>query len=122
MILADTSVWIDHLRGASSALRNELEQGRIVMHPYVVAELALGSLKDRLKTVAMLEMLPKLQVAQLSEVRRMVEAHKLHGKGIGLVDAHLIASVMITPGTTIWTVDKRLRGVAEAMRIHKTMP
>ncbi|QMV18252.1 PIN domain-containing protein [Granulicella sp. 5B5] len=121
MILADTSVWIDHLRGTSSALRFELEQGRIVMHPYVTAELALGSLKDRRKTVAMLEMLPQLQVAMLSEVRRMAEAHKLHGKGIGLVDVHLIASVMITPGTSLWTVDKRLHGVAEAMRVHRTI-
>lgn len=117
MILADTSVWIDHLRGTNSALRVELEQGRIVMHPYVTAELALGSLRDRLKTVALLEMLPQLRVAQLSEVRRMVEAHKLHGKGIGLVDAQLLASVMMTPGTTLWTTDKRLRGVAEALRV-----
>jgi len=118
VILADTSVWIDHLRSENKAMRTHLNQGRIVIHPFIIAELALGCLQDRAKTLALLDLLPQVRVAQLKEVRLTIETRRLYGLGIGLTDAHLIASVFINPPTLLWTRDKRLRRVAEALGIH----
>ena len=122
MILADTSVWIDHLRSENKEMRRHLNQGRIVIHPLVVAELALGSLRDRTRTLALLDLLPQVKVAQLREVRLMIESRRLYNLGIGLVDAQLIASIFIDPPTLLWTKDKPLRKVAEALGIHTNLP
>ena len=118
MILADTSVWIDHLRTDNQDLRKHLDQGRIVIHPFIIAELALGSLQQRTKTLALLDLLPQVRVVQMNEVRLMIEARRLYSLGIGLADAHLIASVYLNPSTLLWTRDKRLRKVAEGLGIH----
>ena len=122
MILADTSIWIDHLRSGSKELRRHLDHGQIVIHPFIVAELALGSLKDRTQTLALLDFLPKVRVARTSELRLMIGARGLYNLGIGLTDAHLIASVFIDAPTLLWTRDKRLRKVAEALGIHASLP
>jgi hypothetical protein len=122
LILADTSVWIDHLRSGNEELRKLLNEGQIVIHPSIVAELALGSLRERNKTLALLDLLPQVRVAQLSEVRRMIEARRLYSLGIGLTDAHLIASVYINPFTLLWTRDRRLRKAAEGLGIHASLP
>lgn len=122
MILADTSVWIDHFRSGSKGLEKVLNQGQIVIHPWIIAELALGSLRDRAKTLAMLDLLPPACVAQMSELRHLIEARHLDSLGIGLIDVHLIASVVLNPPTLLWTKDKRLRKVAEVMRIHVSLP
>ncbi len=87
------------------------------MHPSVAAELALVSLRDRAKTLLYLDLLPHARVAQLGEVRHMIEAHTLYSKGIGLVDAHLIASCLLTPGTRLWTRDAALEKVAKALGV-----
>ena len=123
MILADTSIWIDHLRLGNKELRKLLNQGQIVIHPFIIAELALGwpkerSLRDRARTLALLDLLPQVRVAQLSEVRLMIEARRLYSLGIGLIDAHLIASVFINSPTLLWTRDKRLRKAVEGLGIH----
>jgi predicted nucleic acid-binding protein len=118
LILADTSIWIDHLRSGNRELRKHLDQGQIVIHPFIIAELALGSLQDRTKTLALLDLLPLVRVAQLSEVRRMIEARHLYSLGIGLTDAHLVASVFIDSPTLLWTTDKPLRKAAEALGVH----
>jgi predicted nucleic acid-binding protein len=89
-----------------------------VIHPFIIAELALGSLKERTKTLALLDLLPHVRVAQLDEIRTLIEARHLYGLGIGLTDAHLIASVLINPPALLWTRDKRLRSAAEALGIH----
>ena len=117
MILADTSIWIDHLRSGNAELRKQLDQGRIVIHPFIIAELSLGSLRERAKTLALLDLLPQVRVAQFSEVRLMIEARRLYSLGIGLTDAHLIASVFLNPPTLLWTRDKRLRKGAETLGI-----
>lgn len=122
MILADTSVWIEHFGSGSKELREALHHGQIVMHSWIVAELALGSLRDRTKTLAMLDLLPQARVAQLGELRLMIEARHLYKLGIGLTDAHLIASVLLDPPTLLWTKDKRLRQVAVTMAIHARLP
>jgi len=122
LILADTFVWIDHFRSGNKEMRKALSQGQIVIHPYIIAELALGSLWDRTKTLAMLDLLPQVRVAQLRELRLMIEARRLYSLGIGLTDAHLIASVFISPPTLLWTKDRRLRKVTESLGIHANLP
>ena len=122
MILADTSIWIDHLRSTDQELTTLLNQGKIVIHPFIIAELALGSLRDRNHTLALLDLLPQLRVAQLREVRLMIEARRLYSLGIGLTDAHLIASVFINSPTLLWTRDKRLRTAAQSLGIHVSPP
>jgi predicted nucleic acid-binding protein len=122
LILADTSIWIDYLRSGSKDLRRHLDQGQIVIHPFIIAELALGSLKDRTQTLALLDFLPKIRIARMSELRLMIEARRLYNLGIGLTDAHLIASVFIDAPTLLWTRDKRLRKVAEGLGIHASLP
>jgi predicted nucleic acid-binding protein len=121
LILADTSIWIDHLRSGNKEMRRHLDQGQIVIHPFIIAELALGSLKDRTKTLALLDLLPQVRVARLDELRPMIEARRLYNLGIGLTDAHLIASVFIDAPTNLWTRDQRLRKVAEALGIHAAL-
>lgn len=118
MILADTSIWIDHLRSENKEMRRHLSEGNIVVHPFVIAELALGSLRERAKTLALLDLLPQVRMPQLTEVRLMIEARRLYSMGIGLIDAHLIASVFVNSPTLLWTRDKPLRRVAESLGIH----
>jgi predicted nucleic acid-binding protein len=121
LILADTSIWIDHFRSQNREMRQQLNQGRIVIHPSIIAELALGSLLDRTATLAMLDLLPQVRVAQRHEVRLMIESRRLYSLGIGLVDAELIASAFIDSSTLLWTRDKPLRKVAEALGIHANL-
>lgn len=122
MILADTSVWIDHLRSGDKEMREQLSRGNIVAHPFITTELALGSLKERAKMLALLDLLPTVRVAQDSEVRAMIEARRLYNVGIGLTDAHLIAAAFINPATLLWTRDKPLRKIAEGLGIHAALP
>jgi predicted nucleic acid-binding protein len=122
LILADTSVWIEYFRSGNKELQKQLSQGQIVIHPFVIAELALGSLKERSRTLALLDLLPRVRVAQLNEIRSLIEARRLYGFGIGLIDAHLIACVLINPPTLLWTRDKQLRKVAEGLGIHASLP
>lgn len=122
MILADTSIWIDHFRAGDKELEKILNQGQILIHPWITAELALGSLRDCAKTLATLDQLPQARVAQMSELRHMIEARHLHNLGIGLTDAHLLASVLLSSPTLLWTRDKQLRKVAEAIGIHASLP
>jgi predicted nucleic acid-binding protein len=121
LILADTSVWTDHFRSGNNDLRQALNKDQIVIHPWVIAELALGSLRERTKTLAILDLLPQVRVAQLSELRLMIETRRLYSLGIGLTDAHLIASIFITPPTVLWTRDKQLRKIAETFGIHASL-
>jgi predicted nucleic acid-binding protein len=121
LILADTSIWIDHLRSEDKELHTRLHRGDIVMHPFIIAELALGSLRARRKTLALLDLLPQVRMPQLSEVRLMIEARRLYSTGIGLIDAHLIAAVLVNSPTLLWTRDKPLRRVAEAFGVHASL-
>src|SRR5579864_3839371 len=103
-------------------MRRHLDEGQIVIHPFVIAELALGSLKERIRTLALLDLLPQVRMARLSELRLMIEARHLYNLGIGLTDAHLIASVFIDAPTLLWTKDKRLRKVTEYLGVHASLP
>jgi len=113
LILVDTSVWVDHLRSGDAQLVDLLERGAVLMHPFVVGEIACGSLSDRSSILELLEDLPAAVVAEAEEVLGFIDRHVLHGKGIGYVDVHLLASVVLTEGASLWTRDKRLRIAAE---------
>lgn len=117
MILADTSIWIDHWRARDPEILYQLEAKNIVTHPNIVAELALGSLRNRAETLEVLDSLPQIRVAEIGEVRQMIEKRSLYCKGVGLTDAHLLASCLLEPSTMLWTGDKRLARVAELVGI-----
>jgi len=122
VILADTSIWIEHFRSGNKELRRALNLGEVVIHPWIVAELALGSLHDRSRTLSMLDLLPQVRIAATNELRHMVETRRLYSLGIGLTDAHLIASALLSPPTLLWTKDRQLRKVAEALQLHANLP
>lgn len=111
MILVDTSIWIDHLRQGNEHLVQMLGQGRVLAHPHVLGELALGNLQNRNAVLGALNELPRVPVATDDEVLQFIEANAVFGRGIGYTDAHLLAAVRLAPGTKIWTRDKRLLAV-----------
>ena len=113
MILADTSIWIDHLRGGDALMTEQLERGSIAMHPFVLGEIALGSLKSRAELLQLLEAMPRTLVASDAEVMHMLDERALFGRGLGWVDVHLLAATLLTPGLRLWTRDQRLHAVAE---------
>lgn len=112
MILADTSVWVDHLRRGDAKLTDALDRGTVVMHLLVIGEIACGNLSDRASILELLHDLPRAIVANSDEVLGFIEQHQLHGRGIGYVDVHLLASTALTDGAKLWTHDKRLRAAA----------
>jgi len=122
VILADANIWIDFFRSGKPGMRELLERNQIILHPHLTAELALGSLRDRDSTLARLDNMPQARVVPLRDVRRMIEARALYSKGIGLTDAHLIASCLATPGTQLWTSDARLGKVADMLGIRANLP
>jgi predicted nucleic acid-binding protein len=115
MILVDTSVWIDHLRQGEPRLAENLNAGRVRVHPFVIGELALGSLRQRDVVLGALKNLPPVEVATDEEVFAFIEGDALFGLGIGFVDAHLLAAVKLTPGVRLWTRDRRLATVADRL-------
>jgi predicted nucleic acid-binding protein len=115
VILVDTSVWVDHLRRGDARLFDLLERANVIMHPFVVGEIACGSLHDRASILELLQDLPAAAVAEGDEVLGFIDRHVLHGKGVGYIDVHLLASVALTEGAKIWTRDKKLRLVAEML-------
>jgi predicted nucleic acid-binding protein len=112
VILADTSVWIDHLRAGDAVLGDFLDRGRVLGHPFVTGELALGNIKQRDIVLRALRRLPQATVASHEEVLHLVEVLPLYGLGIGYVDAHLLAAIRLTAAAKLWTRDRRLRKVA----------
>lgn len=117
MILVDTSVWIDHLRAGDAELATLLNGSQVLMHPFVLGELACGNLRNRTEVLALVKDLPRAALATDEEVLFFIERHALMGRGIGYVDAHLLAAVTLGGGTRIWTRDKRLRTVADALAL-----
>lgn len=116
MILVDTSVWVDHLRKGDPRLADLLERGVVMMHPFVLGEIACGSLADRSSTLELLQDLPATVVADGAEVLGFIERHALHGKGVGYIDVHLLASVALTgAGARLWTRDRKLNAMAAAL-------
>jgi predicted nucleic acid-binding protein len=116
MVLADTSIWIDHFRHSDSRLAKLLDRGDVAMHPFVIGELLLGhvTIADMIDD---LDSLPKVVIASTGEVLRFITDRKLPGRGIGYVDAHLLAAAALTPETLLWTRDKRLLAAAQSLKL-----
>ncbi|KPF62782.1 hypothetical protein IP88_14260 [alpha proteobacterium AAP81b] len=112
MIVVDTSVWIDHHHHGIAALGDLLEAGVALMHPFVLGEIALGSLRDPGAFLGPARLLPTPLIADAGEVLNLIVNAGLGGSGIGYVDAHLLASAMLVPGGALWTHDKRLLAAA----------
>ncbi|MGA3402512.1 MAG: type II toxin-antitoxin system VapC family toxin [Acetobacteraceae bacterium] len=117
MILVDTSVWIDHLRRRDEVLVELLGEGKVLSHPFVIGELALGSLHQRDAILGWLRRLPSASMAHDSEVMLLIERQPLFGLGTGYVDAHLLTAARLTPDTLLWTRDKRLLAIAERLSL-----
>jgi predicted nucleic acid-binding protein len=117
LILVDTAVWADHFGKSDDHLVLLLDQGLVTIHPFVIAELALGNLRNWKDTVAMLESLPQASLADQAELLAFIQIEQLQGSGIGLVDTHLLASCRLDLGTRLWTRDKRLRASAEKLGV-----
>ena len=108
MILVDTSVWIDFFRGRAPELAEALDRGEVVLHPWVLGELTLGQRGARWSSMLRdLALLPQADVVSDDEVLAFIEARHLGGKGIGWVDAQLLAAAL-SQDSTLWSVDKRL--------------
>jgi predicted nucleic acid-binding protein len=108
LILVDTSIWIDHLHAPEPALVAFLRDDQVGCHRAVIEELALGSIKQRDRVLALLENLQGFPVLTHQEVMALVDGHQLWGRGLSAVDVHLLGSVMLVGGARLWTRDKLL--------------
>lgn len=117
MILADTSIWVDHLRAGDRRLADALERGDVCVHPFVIGELACGNLRQRRRILDLLAQLPVTPIATDPEVLSFIEHRALMGRGLGYLDVHLLAAVALESGTRLWTRDKRLASVAAELRL-----
>ena len=122
MILVDTSIWIDHLHRPEPALVEFLARAQVCTHPMIVGELALGSLRNRVTVLRLLADLPCTPVATPAEVLLFVELHGLHGLGLSLVDAHLLAALRLSSRDRLWTRDRRLRQAAKDLGVAADLP
>lgn len=119
MVLVDTSVWVDHLRKGDAGLEDLLEHGTVLTHPFVIGELALGSIPKRNVFLSAIADLPKAVVADDDEVLRFISEYSLFGLGVGYVDVHLLAAVKLTVGASLWTRDKQLLKVAQKLELNR---
>jgi predicted nucleic acid-binding protein len=117
LILTDTSVWVDHLRKGDHRLAGLLEDSRVLTHPFIVGELALGNLANRRNVLGLLQNLPRVNVASDREVMQLIEYRHLAGRGIGWVDAHLLAALLLSEPAGFLTRDRKLAGLADELRI-----
>jgi predicted nucleic acid-binding protein len=117
LILVDTSIWVDHLRSEDIRLVRLLDDEQISIHPFVVGELAVGHLRNRDEILSKLSALPVAVSASHDEVLEFISNFSLAGRGLGYIDVHLLAAASLTPGTLLWSKDKRLEAAAESLSI-----
>ena len=117
MILVDTSIWIDHLRTGDDSLAALLNSNQVVMHPFIIGELACGNLRNRNKLLRLFRNLPQSRVATQDEALYFIEQRTLMGKGIGFIDVHLLAAVALDGNTRLWTRDRRLHDIAATLNL-----
>jgi predicted nucleic acid-binding protein len=122
LILVDTSVWVDHLRSADVKLQALLRDDQVMTHPFIRLELALGSVANRDKVLADLALLPQAPVVLAEELFTLIDHKKLHRRGIGLTDLHLICSAILDNSISIWTRDRRLGEIADELTLRASLP
>ena len=110
MILVDTSVWIEHFRKGNRRLKSLLYENEVLIHPFIIGEIACGSLENRTEILNLLGALPEARLADHHEVLNLIESKHIYGRGIGWVDAHLLASALLS-NSKLWTLDKRFSEV-----------
>jgi predicted nucleic acid-binding protein len=115
VILADTSVWVEHFRRTDHRLEEALQGGEILIHPYVIGELACGNFRNRSETLELLGQLPAARIATHEEAMAMIDRRAVMGRGIGYIDIHLLAGTALTPDAWLWTLDRRLAAVASSL-------
>ncbi len=118
MILVDTPIWIDHLRKTNSKLVQLLNKGQVLIHPFIIGKLACGNLRKRQQILLLLDNLPKTKEASNQEVLYFIESNQLMGRGIGYIDAHLLAATALTHGAKICTYDKRLKSLSNNLGLQ----
>ncbi len=111
MTLVDTSVWIHHLRHGNNELRRLLDNAEVLCHPFIIGELACGTMKNRPQVLDLLKALPEALVAEHGEVLQFLEEKRFYGYGLGWIDLHLLASVSLNRAT-LWTMDRALTRAA----------
>ena len=116
MILVDTSVWVDHLRVGNERLKSLLLDEQVLCHPFIFGELACGSLRNRSEILGLIQSLPHATHAEHEEVLYLIDARKLYGQGLGWIDAHLLASALLTD-VWLWTLDQPLEKAASSLKI-----
>lgn len=117
MILVDTSIWIDHLRTANTRLVELLDRSLVLVHPFIIGELACGNLSNRREILRLLNDLPPSPVASTAEALRFIEYNNLMGQGVGYIDVHLLAATALSPNSLLWTDDKRLNKLASELKL-----
>jgi hypothetical protein len=116
MVLADTSVWVSHLREGNIELKELLENGDVVCHEFIIGELACGNLKNRDAILSLFNDLPLIETVDFDEVLLFIKKNKLTGKGLGFIDVHLLASAVLSE-VPLWTLDKKLKKAASELGI-----
>jgi predicted nucleic acid-binding protein len=116
VILVDTSVWVAHLRAAEPRLGGLLDDGQVLVHPFVIGELACGTLRRRQEVLAYLGRLEAAPVASNEEAHRLIELRRLMNRGLGWVDVHLLASCLMA-GAPLWSLDRQLARVADTLGV-----
>ena len=116
MVLVDTSIWVAHLRERNVQLEALLNEGTVSCHPFIIGELACGTMRNRVQILSLLQSIPMAETAEHSEVLQFIEHNRLMGKGLGYIDVHLLASAVLT-GVFLWTLDRKLQQSSAKLRI-----
>ena len=115
LILADTSIWVDHIRASNPSLIDLIRQNRLLVHPFVIGEIVLGNLPRWETTLAWLRGLPTVEPVSDEQLYRTIRQHALQGSGLGVVDVHLLAAVLLGAELRLWSRDKRLDDQAQRL-------
>ena len=118
MTLVDTSVWVEHLRRGNDDLRLLLENGEVLCHPFIIGELACGSMKNRNEVLGLLQALPAVLLAEHDEVLRFLDEQRLYGRGLAWIDLHLLACASLSRAI-LWTHDRALKRAAEGIAVSQ---
>jgi predicted nucleic acid-binding protein len=121
MVLVDTSIWVDHFRFGNNPLTVLLDKGHVMIHPFIIGELACGNISNRIEILTLLRALPMINIVDFQEILVFVETNRLMGKGLGYIDMHLLASAILT-NITLWTSDKALFRTARDLGIGYNLP
>jgi predicted nucleic acid-binding protein len=116
MVLVDTSIWVTHLRQGTRRLEKLLMDAEVMCHSFIIGELACGNLKNRNEILSLLQSLPMTPTIEFDEFLFFIDRNHLMGKGVGFVDVHLLASAQLA-GVPLWTADKRLKSVADQLKL-----